>query len=120
MRPVQNFCSSYGMPTLIREGKRVLHFICWSKPQNTLGRYAVQTARVLYVAQTVVSLVGFWRNLVLTKPYKNFEISLGAACVIYAAASVACLIPGVGPYLLKKIYVDGRNSQYVLPPLDED
>lgn len=118
MRRVQNFCSSYGMPTLIRESKHVLYFICWSKPQNTLGRYAAQTARVLYVAQTVVSLVGLWRHLMLIKPHKKTdEFSLGTLCAVYAACSVACLIPGVGPYLLKKIYVDWQNKILVVPPI---
>ena len=98
MRPVQIFCSSYGIPTLIRESKPVLHFICWKKPQNTWGRYEAQTARVLgvlYIAQTITSLGLFWFTYSQCDANK---MSLKEAKI----KSVNCLIPSWFLYQLIK------------------
>ena len=94
MVTVKDICSSStnafctGLNTLGSGAKKGFHLICLSKPQNTWGRYAVQTARALYIAQTVISL-GLVGGLIYSTKPKNRPTLWE-----YITLSSICLIPG--------------------------
>lgn len=63
MVTVKDICSSgtnvlnTGWHNLASGATKGFHLVCLSKPQNTLGRHVVQTARVLYLARVIATLV---------------------------------------------------------------
>lgn len=94
MATVKDICSSStnafctGLNTLGSGAKKGFHLICLSKPQNTWGRYAVQTARALYIAQTVLSLGLVGIIIYLEEPKKRPSLT------DFTIVSGRCLIPG--------------------------
>ncbi len=105
MVTVKDICSSSanalntGWHTLGSGAKKGFHLVCLSKPQNTWGRYAVQTARYLYIAQTIATLValgvrqyGAPEKTNSFKAPEKAKYSLGGI-VLLSGASV---IPGLG------------------------
>ncbi len=99
-----------GLNTLGSGAKKGFHLVCLSKPQNTLGRHVVQTARVLYLARVIATLVAI--GVHQYRQPKDQRDSL----IEVTKFSALSFFPGVGIYLLRDNVEDILNPKKFSQP----